>query len=173
MPEKLFTLEVALDPFDEDNMQERCEDMTITHDGFVYANGKYAGKVNVWDYITNFDHPRNLHRTDFNRFTVEVRGTADRSLEAEPVAKRPYDYKCDFTCYPAMLPNVEYLCSLELQDDHYDVIYAGNKIGELRDKKHRGVIEKVGKMLSYGWRTVAMVYPTRCNIDLYVRIVKA
>lgn len=170
---KLFTLEVMLDPYDDDVLMEGAQDLTLTHDGFAYANGKYAGKVNLWDYIKNFDRPHDMIRKDYNRFEVEVRGEADRSLAADPVAKRSNDYECDFVCYPAMLPNTEYLCSLELKDDHYDVIYDGTVIGELRDPKNRGVIDKVAKMLSHNWRTTAMVHPTRGKLALYVCIVKA
>lgn len=171
MSNKLFTLDVKLDPFDEDVLQEGAQDFSIV-DGAAYANGKYAGKVNLWDYIKNFDRPNHMRRTDFNRFDVDVYGEADCSLVAEDVPKKPYDYECDFVVYPAMLPDTEYLCSLKLNNDHYDVIFDGNKIGELWDRKNRGVIEKVQKMIMRNWRTVAMVHPARGNLVLYVRIVK-
>ena len=73
---------------------------------------------------------------------------------------------------PKMLPHREYLCSLSLQEDHFDVLLGQDKIGEIWDKKNRGTIEKINKMISRGWRTTAELGFSHSKPALVVNIVK-
>ena len=168
----LFTIEVSLDPYNSDVLGIGSKELQIKSDGTAINCGKPAGRIPIWNYIKQFDTPRSMSRIDFNRFMIDVHGEADRTLIAEPVARKPYSYECVLTAYPNMIPNQEYLCSLVLNGDLIDVIVGGVKIGELIDKKKRGTIEKVEKMLGNGWRTTAMIYPSRGKLTLWVNILK-
>ena len=170
--EPLFSIEIELDPYSENVLQEGHQDVTVRFDGSVYTGGKYAGEIPCWDYISQFDKPKSMKRIAFNRFTMVVCGEADQALIAEPVAKRPYSYDATVTSTPAMLPHREYLCSLSLQEDHFDVLLGQDKIGEIWDKKNRGTIEKINKMLSRGWRTTAELGVSYIWLALVVNIVK-
>ena len=171
--EPLFSIEIELDPYSEDVLQEGHQDVTVRFDGSVYTGGKYAGEIPCWDYISQFDKPKSMKRIAFNRFMMVVCGEADQALIAEPVAKRPYSYDAVVTSSaPKMLPHREYLCSLSLQEDHFDVLLGADKIGEIWDKKNRGTIEKINKMLSHGWRTTAELGFSHSKPALVVNIVK-
>ena len=170
--EPLFSIEIELDPYSENVLQEGHQDVTVRFDGSVYTGGKYAGEIPCWDYISQFDKPKSMKRIAFNRFTMVVCGEADQALIAEPVAKRPYSYDATVTSTPAMLPHREYLCSLSLQEDRFDVLLGKDKIGEIWDKKNRGTIEKINKMISRGWRTTAEIGFSHSKPALVVNIVK-
>lgn len=171
--EPLFSIEIELYPYSEDVLQEGHQDVTVMFNGSVYTGGKYAGEIPCWDYISQFDKPKSMKRIAFNRFQMDVCGEADQTLIAEPVAKRPYSYDAVVTSSaPKMLPHREYICSLSLQGDHFDVLLGADKIGEIWDKKNRGTIEKVNKMLSRGWRTTAELGVSYIWLALVVNIVK-
>lgn len=93
--EPLFSIEIELDPYSENVLQEGHQDVTVRFDGSVYTGGKYAGEIPCWNYITQFDKPKSMKRIAFNRFTMDVRGEADQTLIAEPVANF---YLCPMFC---------------------------------------------------------------------------
>ena len=172
--EPLFVMEVELDPY-TNNLDQRCELMSINFDGSVYNRQKmYVGKIPTvqWDYIMQFDKPEEMKRDGYNRFIVKVYGEIDRSKTFPDPGDRPYIYKCgDTLFFPNMIPGTEYYCELADQQDHFDVLVDNKKLGELQDVKGRNRVSKLRAMLGKGYQATAQIELTlyKCILYLIVR----
>ena len=171
----LFVMEIELDPY-TDNLDQRCETMRISVDGSVYNNRKlYVGKIPEaqWRYIRQFDKPSKMSRTGYNRFTVEISGDIDKSKVFPDPGDKPYIYKCGDTLFmPYMVPGQEYYCELVDQQDHFDVLVDGKKLGELKELKDRNRVSKLRAMLDKGYQATAQIELTLYKSILYLIVRK-
>lgn len=170
----LFTMDVILEPCVSSVLDEGCQMMFLKKDGKAYAGKKYVGQVYkpAWDYIRGFCTPQKMYRKEWNRFQVEVTGEADMSNVFPDPHDKPYIYKCGrVKQYPHMLPNTEYFCELAPVGQHLDIIVAGNKIGELTDKRKDGRIDRINKMINTGYQATAQIDPSpeSCGIFVIIR----
>lgn len=171
----LFTLEVKLEPYNEEALAMSAKKVEISPDGDAIIKGRNAGKIKMWDYIKQFGTPTEMVRTDYNRFTVDVCGQADMSLVFPDPHDKPYIYNCGTakTKCPPMLPSKEYLCDMRYDHDkknRYDVYVADQKIGALEDKNGR--VAKLVRMLHSGYQATAQVEPNFEKFSLYVIVRK-
>lgn len=169
----LFTIDVMLDPCNDAVLNEGTQVMTLDKNGTAYAGRKIAGKIDphCWAYITGFGTPDQMKRLAYNRFKVEVRGAADMSDVFPDPHDKPYIYRCGYSQeYPHMLPMTEYRCSLVDQDDHFDVVVAGNVVGRMNDDRY-GRLKKLSAMISKGFQTTAQIDPDgkACGFFVIVR----
>lgn len=169
----LFTMDVKLEPYDDNVMNIRTLKVDIK-DGYAYIKGKRAGKICMWDYISQFGTPTEMVRTDFNRFKVDVRGTADRSLIFPDPHDKPYIYNCGIAAKcPPMMPGLEYICEMKYDHenkDKYDVYVAGKKVGTLKEKNGR--VARLTRMLHTGYQATAQVEANLTKFTLYVIVRK-
>ena len=169
----LFTIMVELKPYNSRYIDYTDMVLQLTDDGTAMLDGHVVGRVekHAWAYITTMGTAKELRQEGYNMFNVDVYGEPDRSLVVRDPHDDPYIYRCDKTKnYPAMLPSTEYRCELIRNDDRFDIIVGGNKIGTLKDNG-KGRVDRLDAMIKAGYQTTAQteIYLTYAQIFVIVR----
>lgn len=176
MSDNLFTMKIDLYPFNDKVLMTHPKVLKLCPDGTAKCGRKKAGTVRkeIWNYITQFGTPTEARELDpevLNMFKVTVPGEINMELLSPDVDGKMYSYHCGSIPFPEMIPNNEYKCELVDQEDHFDIIVAGKKIGKVDQAKDRDRLGILRRMIKQDFKFTAQIQPTltKCNLYLILR----
>ena len=170
--DKLFTMYVSLDPYNEAVLDKGAQSFTVLKDGTALTGRFIAGSVKPkqWDYIKSLGTVDTLRRCRYNEFEADVFGEVDRSKIFPDPHDRPHIYKCGrLDHYPPMIPGEEYYCEIVPDGDLMDVYVGDEHLGKYAEKYGR--TDQIKKWLEKGYQSTAQIelHSDSCSLFLILR----